>query len=426
MNEGDRAGIDELRAQRAGLEERYQAFRARGLALDMTRGKPCPEQLDLSLGLLDCLSSRDWRGEAGDYRNYGGLEGIPEARRLFADYLGADVEEVIVGGNASLTMMHALFRDALIRGVASGTGPWKNLPRIRFLCPAPGYDRHFTICDYYGIEMIPVPMDAHGPVMDEVERLAGADAAIRGIWCVPRYSNPTGCTYSDEVVARLAAMPAAATDFRIFWDNAYAVHHLYETPEPLANVLEACRVAGHPERVYVFGSTSKVSFAGGGVAALAASRANVEHIKRALNTEMIGPDKLNQLRHVRFFRDMAGIEAHMHRHARILRPKFEAVQEVLGRELDGGAVARWSRPRGGYFVSVDTPDGCAQATVALAAAAGVRLTPAGATFPGGVDPRDRNIRIAPSFPPVEDVRTAMELLGICIRMAAIDRRLAAL
>jgi DNA-binding transcriptional MocR family regulator len=409
-------------AQCDELSRRYEAFRARGLTLDMTRGKPCPEQLDLAGGLIDCLTREEYRAAGGDdCRNYGLLDGLPEAKRLFADYLEVAPEEVIVGGNASLNMMHDAVRDAMLHGVPGGDGPWIRLPRVKFLCPAPGYDRHFNICAYYGIEMMPVEMDAHGPVMDQVEALVAGDAAVRAIWCVPKYSNPTGVTYSDEVVERLAAMPAAAPDFRIFFDNAYAVHHFEDTPDPLANLLGACKAAGNPDRALLFGSTSKVSFAGGGVAAMAGSRANMDAARKHLFTQTIGADKLNQLRHLRFFRDMDGIAAHMRKHAAIMKPKFDAVAETLARELGASGLARWTRPRGGYFVSIDTPRGCAAAVVAKAAQAGVRLTAAGATYPYGRDPRDANIRIAPSFPSVEDVRTAMELLTLCIRLVAIER-----
>jgi DNA-binding transcriptional MocR family regulator len=407
--------------RRAELAERYAAFKARGLALDMTRGKPCPEQLDLSLGLLDCVSSRDWRGEADDYRNYGLLEGIPEAKRLFADYLGVGPDRVIVGGNASLPMMHAIVRNAMLHGVPGGAGPWSALPKVRFLCPSPGYDRHFTICQYYGIEMITVAMTPSGPDMNEIERLVADDDSIKGIWCVPMYSNPTGITFSDEVVERLARMRTKAPDFRVLWDNAYAVHHLYDTPDRLADIARACERAGNPDRPFLIGSTAKISFAGGGVGVIAASRANIDDARRHLFTETIGYDKLNQLRHVRFFRDMAGIEAHMRKHAAILRPKFEAVEAVLARELGGTGTASWTRPNGGYFVSIDLGAGCAQAVVELAADAGVKLTPAGATYPYGRDPTDRNLRIAPSFPSVEDVRRAMELFAICVQLVAVDR-----
>jgi DNA-binding transcriptional MocR family regulator len=413
--------VESLVGKEESLRARYEAFKARGLSLDMTRGKPCPEQLDLSLGLIDCLGKNDYRAEDGtDCRNYGGVEGLPEARRLFADYLEVQPEEVILGGNSSLALMHDTVVQALLRGVPGGNGAWRSIPAVKFLCPSPGYDRHFAICERMQIEMITVDMTPNGPDMDRVEELVGADAGIRAIWCVPRYSNPTGVTFSDSVVERLARMKTAAPDFRIFWDNAYAVHHLTEEPAGLRNLLEACKEAGTANRPLLFGSTSKVSFAGAGLAMLAGSLDNVQYLKEGLAIQTIGPDKLNQLRHVRFFRDMAGIAAHMRMHAQILRPKFDAVQHVLEKELGGTGVATWSRPRGGYFVSLDTPAGCAKKVVALAAQAGVKLTSAGATFPLGKDPHDRNIRIAPSLPSLEEIRTAMELLAICIKLVAVE------
>ena len=414
----------DLQAKAADLDERYQAFKAQRLALDMTRGKPCPEQLDLSLGLLDCLGHNDYRAADGsDCRNYGGLEGLPEARQLFAEFLEVDPSEVIVGGNSSLTMMHDTVSQALLRGMPGGSAPWRALPAVKFLCPSPGYDRHFAICQHLGIDMVTVDMTAEGPDMDQVEPLVAADESIKGMWCVPKYNNPTGITFSDAVVERLARMRTAAPDFRIIWDNAYTVHHLTDTPDPLANLFASSKAAGNPDRVLLFGSTSKVSFAGAGLAAMAGSVANIRHIKAGLAIQTIGPDKLNQLRHVRFFRDMGGIEAHMRKHAAILRPKFAAVEDVLTRELRGTGVAEWSRPRGGYFITVDTLDGCAKAVVAMAAGAGVHLTHAGATFPYGRDPRDRNIRLAPSMPSLNDIRQAMELVAVCIQRATIAKLL---
>jgi DNA-binding transcriptional MocR family regulator len=348
------------------------------------------------------------------------LEGLPEARRLFADLLEVEPAEVIVGGNSSLALMHDTIVQALLKGMVDSP-PWRAQATVRFLCPSPGYDRHFAICERYGIEMITVPIDEQGPDMDEVERLAGSDPSVKGIWCVPRYSNPTGITYADSVVERLARMETAATDFRIFWDNAYAVHHLVDRPAPLKNILTFCRAAGHPDRPIAFTSTSKISFAGGGIAALAASASTVRHLIAGLSIQTIGHDKLNQLRHVRFFRDAAGIAEHMRRHARILKPKFDAVVEILDRELGDTGVATWSRPKGGYFISLDTLDGCASAVVALAERAGVKLTKAGATFPYGKDPRDRNIRLAPSLPSLEEIRAAMELVALSVQLVSIER-----
>jgi DNA-binding transcriptional MocR family regulator len=406
-----------LRQRGEALRARYDTARARGLALDMTRGKPCSEQLDLSLGMLEL---RDYRTAAGsDCRNYGQLEGLPEARQLFAEVLQVEPAEVVVGGNSSLALMHDTIVQALLKGTPDAP-PWNAQTPVKFLCPSPGYDRHFAICERYGIEMIVVPMAADGPDMDAVERLAGSDPLVKGIWCVPRYSNPTGVTYSHGVVERLACMQTAAPDFRIFWDNAYAVHHLVERPAGLTNILAACRAAGHQERPLIFTSTSKISFAGGGVAAMASSAANVRHLLAALSIQTIGYDKLNQLRHVRFFKDAAGIAAHMRRHAAILAPKFAAVHEILDCELGGTGSAEWSRPEGGYFVSLDTLDGCAARVVAMAKAAGVELTKAGATFPQGKDPRDRNIRLAPSLPGLAEIRGAMEVVAICVQLASIE------
>ncbi len=414
----------ELQAMKEQLEARYAVFQEKKLTLDMTRGKPSPEQLDLSMVMLTGEVGREYRSPSGvDCRNYGGLEGIREARELFAEYLGVADDEIIVGDSASLKMMHDTIMGALVYGVAGSPMPWNRLDRVRFLCPSPGYDRHFAVCQYLGIEMIPVAMDDEGPDMDRVEELAAADESIKGIWCVPRYSNPTGITYSDVVVDRLAAMKTKAPDFRIFCDNAYAVHHLSANRDSLRNVLDACREAGNPERVFLFGSTSKISFAGAGVAMMAASRKNIDFVLGKMQFQTIGPNKLNQLHHVLFFRNKAGIEAHMVKHAAILKPKFDAVLHALESELGGSDIATWSRPLGGYFISIDTLDNCAAAVIEKAAAAGVKLTPAGATFPYGEDERDRNIRIAPSFPSAEDVQTAMELVAICIRLVSIDRLL---
>jgi len=408
-----------MSGQLAALRARYVAFKERGLALDMTRGKPCREQLDLALGMLDCLG-RDYRAADGtDCRNYGILEGLPEARRLFAELLEVEPAEVIVGGNSSLALMH----DAVVLGLLKGmpdSPPWRGRHPVKFLCTTPGYDRHFAICERFDIEMIPVPMLADGPDMDWVERLTHADPLVKGMWIVPRYSNPGGVVCSAQVVERLARMQTAAPDFRIFWDNAYAVHHLVDSPPALANLLTACKAAGHSDRPLIFTSTSKISFAGAGVGVVAASPTNVRHLLGGLGIQTIGHDKLNQLRHVRFFKDAAGVAAHMRRHAAILRPKFDAVQTVLERELGGGG-STWSRPQGGYFVSLDTPDGCAARVVQLADAAGTKLTKAGATFPSGKDPHDRNIRLAPSLPGLDEITQAMELVAICVQIAAFER-----
>ncbi len=421
FSELSRAELEDLKEK---LLARYHAFQEKKLTLDMTRGKPSPGQLDLAMEMLTGDISREYRSASGvDCRNYGGLDGIREAKALFAAYLEVAEDEIIVGDSASLKMMHDTIMGALVYGVADSDEPWGALDTVKFLCPSPGYDRHFALCQYLGIEMITIGMGADGPDMDRVEDLAASDAAIKGIWCVPKYSNPTGISYSDAVVDRLASMETKANDFKIFCDNAYAVHHLSEIHEPLKNMLSACKEAGNPDRAFLFGSTSKISFAGSGVAMMAGSRRNIEFILGKMQFQTIGPNKLNQLRHVLFFQDVAGIKDHMKKHAAILKPKFDAVLEVLDKELAGSDIASWSRPNGGYFISIDTLPGCARDVIEKAAAAGVKLTPAGATFPYGKDAADRNIRIAPSFPSAADVNTAMELVAICIQLVCIDKLL---
>jgi aspartate/methionine/tyrosine aminotransferase len=424
MTDFHQCSPQELKEIKLELNERYRQFQSKNMALDMTRGKPCSEQLDLAAGLFDSAGSSQYTAEDGsDCRNYGGLDGLAEAKTLFSALMGVGVDEIIIGGNSSLNMMHDAFMRAMVNGVGENSPPWKLLPKVKFLCPSPGYDRHFFICQYLGIEMIPIDMNADGPDMDRVEDLVAADENIKGIWCVPKYSNPTGAVYSDSVVDRLANMNAKADDFIIFWDNAYAVHHLGDRPASLKNILSACKQAEHPDRVLIFGSTSKISFASAGLAMMAGSQANIDRARKQMSFQTIGPDKLNQLRHVRFFKNIAGIEDHMKKHAAILKPKFEVVQSVLDRELGGKNIASWSKPTGGYFVSVDTMEGCAGPVVRMAAEAGVKLTPAGSTFPYMQDPLNRNIRLAPSFPPLEDIRLAMELVGICIQMVSIEKLL---
>jgi DNA-binding transcriptional MocR family regulator len=412
----------ERKALRSSLMERYNQFRSRDIALDMTRGKPCAEQLDLAMPIMEAVNQNRFKTTDGiDCRNYGGLDGIPEAKRLFADYMGVDVDEIIVGGNSSLNMMHDAFMRAMVHGMTATSPPWIKLPQVKFLCPSPGYDRHFAICEYLGIEMISIDMKEDGPDMDVAEDLVAADDSIKGIWCVPMYSNPTGIVYTDDMVDRLAHMQARADDFRIFWDNAYAVHHLVDTPARLKNILTACKQAGNPDRVLMWGSTSKITFASAGLAMMAGSKDNMERARQQIQFQTIGPDKLNQLRHTNFFENAAAIENHMKKHAAILKPKFDAVEDVLTNELGNKHMAVWSQPQGGYFVSIDTMEGCASAVIKMAAEAGVKLTPAGSTFPYKKDPRDRNIRIAPSFPPLEDIRTAMELVSVCIQIVSIDK-----
>ncbi|MCC2685361.1 MAG: aminotransferase [Paenibacillaceae bacterium] len=402
--------------------EQYEQYQSRHLALDMTRGKPCPEQLDLAEGMLNIVGAGDSMiAENGtDIRNYGGLDGLPEAKRLFAEMLGVRPQQVAVGGNSSLAMMHDTVFRAMQFGLCDSPVPWGKLPKVKFLCPSPGYDRHFAICELFGIEMIVVDMLADGPDMDQVERLVGEDEAIKAIWCVPRYGNPTGITYSDGVVNRLAAMKTKAGDFKVIWDDAYIVHHLTDKPEPLKNMMEACESAGHPDRVLMFCSTSKISFSGSGVAAMAASENNLRQLAESLGVQTIGPDKINQLRHVRFFGDLAGIHAHMQRHAAIIKPKFDAVLNKLESDLGGSGMAEWTTPIGGYFISLNTLDGCAREVVQRAAEVGVTLTKAGATFPYGRDPRDRNIRIAPTFPSLADVHAAMDVLCLCIKLVSVE------
>lgn len=412
--------MESIVARRAELQNRYAEFVSRGRSLDMTRGKPCPEQLDLSEGLLNVLGPDDFRAADGtDCRNYGGVDGLPELKRLFADFLDAAPDEVLIGDNASLALMHDCVARALSHGVPGSTAPWGE-QGVRFLCPAPGYDRHFAICEHFGVEMVTIDMTDSGPDMEQVARAAAEDERVKGIWIVPKYSNPTGDSCAPEVVRALAAMRTAAPDFRIFWDNAYAHHHLTDDEVRVEPLLAACKAAGNPDRVLTFGSTSKISFAGAGVAAMAASRANIGWMVSHRSIQTIGPDKLNQLRHVRFFGDMDGLRAHMRKHAAILRPKFEAVDRVLSRELTGVEGVRWTRPLGGYFVSLDTPEGCAARVVAMAAGAGVKLTPAGATFPYGRDPRDRNIRIAPSLPSLPEIDAAMEVVAVCVKLAMAE------
>jgi len=399
-------------------EARFAAIQQQGLKLDMTRGKPSSEQLDLANPLSVALSVDDYKAADGtDARNYGGLDGLPEMKAIFAELLETTPANLVIGGASSLTLMHDAVVRALLHGVPDGDGPWSR-SKIKFLCPSPGYDRHFSICQHHGIEMVTVELDGSGPDMATVENLVASDASIKGMWCVPKYSNPTGVTYSAEVVERLAAMKTAAADFRLFWDNAYAVHDLFDTTEPLLEVIAACAKAGNPNRAIVLASTSKISFAGAGVAALAASPANIADAKKHLAIQTIGPDKLNQLRHVRFFKNFAGLTAHMKKHAALLRPKFETVTRIFERELGGTGLASWTKPRGGYFVSLDTLDGCATEIIKLADEAGVKLTPAGATFPYGKDPRNRNIRIAPSLPPASQVETAMEVVSLCVLLAS--------
>lgn len=418
---------EELLSLKAELEKAYEDAKGKGLKLDMSRGKPSAAQLNMGMDILDTLNSEsDLKTEAGlDVRNYGAFDGIPEAKRLLGEIMGVGAEKVVVCGNASLTIMFDTVSRSMTHGVLGST-PWCRLDQVKFLCPVPGYDRHFAITEYFGIEMIPVPMTPQGPDMDMVERLVSQDSAIKGIWCVPKYSNPQGYTYSDETVRRFAALKPAAEDFRIFWDNAYVVHHLYEDKQDqLLDILSECEKAGNPDMVYEICSTSKISFAGGGISAVASSEANLDEVRRSMTIQTIGHDKINQLRHVRYFKDLAGVQAHMKRHADIIRPKFEAVLEVLDKELGGLGIGTWTRPNGGYFISFDAMNGCAKAIVAKCKEAGMVLTGAGATFPYGRDPEDSNIRIAPTFPTPEEMAMATDLFVLCVKLISVEKLLEA-
>ena len=416
---------EELLALKESLNKEYAEAKAKGLALDMSRGKPSAKQLDVSLGLLDTInSSSDLKALDGtDCRNYGVLDGIPEAKKLMADMMGTTPDHVIVYGNASLNIMYDQISRAYTHGILGNT-PWCKLDKVKFLCPVPGYDRHFAITERFGIEMINIPMSESGPDMGMVEEYVSKDASVKGIWCVPKYSNPQGYTYSEETVKRMAALKPAAEDFRIFWDNAYVIHDLYDdNKDEIADIISECEKAGNPDMVFEFASTSKVSFPGSGIAALATSANNIADIKKQLTIQTIGHDKLNQLRHVRFFKDINGLKEHMRKHAEFMRPKFEAVESVLEEELGGLGIGSWTEPKGGYFISFEAMDGCAKAIVAKCKEAGVKLTGAGATFPYGKDPKDSNIRIAPSFPTPEEMKQAAELFVLCVKLVSVEKLL---
>ena len=416
---------DELLTIKDELEKEYKEAASKGLKLDMSRGKPAAKQLDLSRDMLDVVnSSSDLKCEDGvDVRNYGILDGISEAKKIMADILGVSSDNVIVFGNASLNIMYDMVSRAMLFGILGST-PWSKLDKVKFLCPVPGYDRHFAITELFGVEMINIPMKADGPDMDLVEKYVNNDESVKGIWCVPKYSNPQGITYSDEVVKRFAALKPAAKDFRIFWDNAYAIHDLYEDDkDELLEIFAECRKNGNEDMVYEFCSTSKVTFAGGGISALAASKANLDDVKRTMTIQTIGHDKVNQLRHARYFKDVNGVYDHMKKHAAILRPKFEAVINEFEKELSGLGIASWVKPKGGYFISFETMEGCAKAVVAKCKEAGVTLTGAGATYPYKKDPNDSNIRIAPSLPTEEELKQATELFILCVKLVSVDKLL---
>ena len=415
----------ELQALKKELSAKYREYQGKDLKLDMSRGKPSIDQLDLSMGMLDVLTSdMDLTCEDGtDCRNYGVLDGISEAKELLADMMEVAPDHIIIYGNSSLNVMYDTVSRSMTHGVMGNT-PWCKLDKVKFLCPVPGYDRHFAITEYFGIEMINVPMTPTGPDMDMVEELVASDDSIKGIWCVPKYSNPQGISYSDQTVRRFARLKPAAPDFRIYWDNAYTIHHLYDMDQDhLIEILAECKRAGNPDMVYKFASTSKISFPGSGIAAIAASQNNLVDIKKQLRIQTIGHDKVNQLRHVRFFGDIHGMVEHMRKHADILRPKFEAVLETLDRELEGLGIGTWTTPKGGYFIAFDSLDGCAKAIVAKCKKAGLVMTGAGATYPYGKDPHDSNIRIAPSYPPLNDLKQAMELFALCVKLVSVEKLL---
>jgi len=416
----------ELTALKKGLESNFNKHKEKGKKLNMTRGVPSDEQLALCNDMLTCLGKDDYKALNGtDCRNYGGIDGIPEVKKIFADLLDVSADEVIVGGNSSLALMFDNVAVNMTHGVRDGQ-PWQNQGQVKFLCPSPGYDRHFTICKYFHIDMIPVAIGNDGPDMDAVEKLVAEDPMIKGIWCVPKFSNPTGIVYSDDTVKRFAKLKPAAKDFRIYWDNAYGFHDLSNKKFKIRNIIRLCEEEGNPNMVYEFASFSKVSFAGSSVSCIASSKSNCEFIKQRLTAQTIGPDKINQLRHARFFKDAGGVMAHMEKHAAILQPKFKLVSDTLRSELGGLGIAKWTEPEGGYFVSFDLiEEGCAKKVVSLCAQAGVALTPAGATFPNGVDPEDRNIRIAPTCPPLNELKEALDIFCAAVKLVCAEKLLSA-
>ncbi|MDO5155778.1 MAG: aminotransferase [Eubacteriales bacterium] len=418
---------EELLAMKESLSAEYKEAQSKGLKLDMSRGKPGKAQLDLSLPLLEALSAKDemMASNGMDVRNYGVLDGIPEAKLLMAEMMDTTPEHIVVFGNASLNIMYDTVARGMITGFLGET-PWCKLDKVKFLCPVPGYDRHFAITEHFGIEMINIPLNSDGPDMDMVEEYVNNDPAVKGIWCVPKYANPTGISYSDEVVKRFANLKPAAKDFRIFWDNAYCIHHLYENQQDeILDIISECEKAGNPDMVFEFGSTSKVSFPGAGIAAFASSVANIEDMKKSMTVQTIGHDKMNQLRHVKFFKNRAGLDAHMMKHAALMRPKFEAVLKVLNDELGELEIGTWIVPRGGYFISFNAMEGCAKAIVQKCKEAGVVMTGAGATYPYKNDPMDSNIRIAPSFPTPEEMAEAAKLFVLCVKLVSVEKLLEA-
>ena len=414
---------EELLVEKETLEKQFEEIKAMNLKLDMSRGKPSAEQLDISMDILDVLDSKSViKGENGmDLRNYGILDGIPEAKRLMAEMMGCNESNVIVYGNASLNIMYDQVNRAMIHGICGNT-PWCKLDKVKFLCPVPGYDRHFAITELFGIEMINIPLYEEGPDMDMVEEYVNNDPAVKGIWCVPKYSNPAGTSYSDETIRRFANLKPAAPDFRLFWDNAYCVHHLYaDNQVEILDILSECEKAGNPDMVFEFASTSKVTFPGAGVAAMATSANNIADVKKAMTIQTIGHDKVNQLRHVRYFKNLDGIKAHMMKHADIMRPKFEMLDELLTAEIASRGIGKWVKPVGGYFICFEALEGCAKDIVGKCKEAGVTMTGAGAPFPYGKDPKDSTIRIAPTFPSVEELKKAAEVFVVCVRLASVNK-----
>ena len=416
---------EELLTLKEQLELAYEDVKGKGLSLNMARGKPGVSQLTLSMPMLDVINSEsDMKTVLGnDTRNYGDLDGIGECRRLMAEMMSVEKDNVVVCGNSSLNIMYDTVSRSMTQGV-NGSTPWSKLDKVKFLCPVPGYDRHFKITEYFGIEMINIPLHEDGPDMDLVEEYVNNDPTVKGIWCVPKYSNPTGISYSDEVVRRFAHLKPAAEDFRIYWDNAYCIHHLYDDKQDeILNILEECAKAGNPDMVYIFASTSKVTFPGSGVSAIASSLENIKFIEGQMTVQTIGHDKINQLRHARYFKNIDGMKEHMRKHADLMRPKFEAVLHVLDEELGGLGIGSWTKPYGGYFISFDAMEGCAKKIVAKCKEAGVILTDAGATFPYGKDPKDSNIRIAPSFPTPEEMEMATNLFVLCVKLVSVEKLL---
>lgn len=416
---------EELTSELASLKKEYEKYQAMEMTLDMSRGKPCKEQLDLSMGMMDVLSSdSDLICEDGtDCRNYGVLTGIDEAKELLSDMMENNPDNIIIFGNSSLNVMYDCISRSFTHGVMGNT-PWCKLDKVKWLCPAPGYDRHFAITEYFGIEMIPVPMSPEGPDMDMIEKLVAEDESIKGIWCVPKYSNPQGYSYSDVTVRRFANLKPAAHDFRIYWDNAYGIHHLYDKEQDyLIEILAECKKAGNPDLVYKFASTSKITFPGSGIAAMATSLNNMEDIVKQMGFQTIGHDKVNQLRHVRYFKDIHGMVEHMKKQADILRPKFEAVENIFEENLGGLGIGEWTNPKGGYFISFDSMPGCAKKIVAYCKKAGVKLTGAGSTYPYHKDPTDSNIRIAPTYPSLADLKTAATLFTLCVKYVSVEKLL---